>query len=323
MHSKHKDKKNLFDFNDLIRLTIDKRNDKDFPTFKTIFIDEAQDLSPLQWKLFDVLKEKTEDIYLAGDDDQAIFTWAGADVSRFINQEAYQEKVLKYSKRISRVIQDESQIAIERISNRKNKTYYPRDFEGESEFISNINQVDLTKGKWLILTRTVSRQEKIKEELKKKNLYFETSREKSYKVKLYKAAMLYTDWVNKKTLSEKEEKSIEEFLGTNYFDRTIDWFDQFMEADEKEKLYIKNMLDEGEDLDKPARIYISTIHAAKGGEEDNVILCLDMGRKIIKSIKESEEYSDEENRVWYVGITRAKNNLYKLKAKINRQGYKL
>ena len=96
-----------------------------------------------------------------------------------------------------------------------------------------------------------------------------------------------------------------------------------MEADEKEKLYIKNMLDEGEDLDKPARIYISTIHAAKGGEEDNVILCLDMGRKIIKSIKESEEYSDEENRVWYVGITRARNNLYKLKAKINRQGYKL
>ena len=82
-------------------------------------------------------------------------------------------------------------------------------------------------------------------------------------------------------------------------------------------------VDEGEDLDKPARIYISTIHAAKGGEEDNVILCLDMGRKIIKSIKESEEYSDEENRVWYVGITRAKNNLYKLKAKINRQGYKL
>jgi superfamily I DNA/RNA helicase len=320
---KYKDKKNLFDFNDLIKLTIDKKDDKDFPTFKTIFIDEAQDLSPLQWKLFDVLREKTEDIYLAGDDDQAIFAWAGADVNRFINQEAYQEKVLKYSKRISRVIQDESQIAIERISNRKNKIYYPRDFEGESEFISNINQVDLTKGKWLILTRTVSRQEKIKEELKKKNLYFETSREKSYKVKLYKAAMLYTDWVNKKILSEKEEKSIEEFLGTNYFDRTIDWFDQFMEADEKEKLYIKNMLDEGEDLDKPARIYISTIHAAKGGEEDNVILCLDMGRKIIKSIKESEEYSDEENRVWYVGITRAKNNLYKLKAKINRQGYKL
>ena len=135
--------------------------------------------------------------------------------------------------------------------------------------------------------------------------------------------MLYTDWVNKKILQEKEEKAIQEYLGDNHFDRTKDWFEQFIEADEKEKLYIKNMIDEGEDLNKAARIYISTIHAAKGGEEDNVILCLDMGNKILKSIKESEEYSDEENRVWYVGITRARNNLYKLKAKINRKGYKL
>ena len=166
----YKDKKKLYDFNDLIRLTIDKKDDKDFPKFKTVFIDEAQDLSPLQWKLFDILKEKTEDIYLAGDDDQAIFAWAGADVNRFINEPA-KEKTLKYSKRISRVIQEESQTPIERISNRKIKTYYPRDFDGESEYISNINQVDLTKGKWLILTRTVSRQEKIKEELKKKNLF--------------------------------------------------------------------------------------------------------------------------------------------------------
>ena len=54
----YKDKKQLYDFNDLVDLTIQRRNDKDFPTFKAIFIDEAQDLSPLQWKLFDVLKEK-------------------------------------------------------------------------------------------------------------------------------------------------------------------------------------------------------------------------------------------------------------------------
>ena len=28
------------------------------PQFEAVFIDEAQDLSPLQWKLFDILKEK-------------------------------------------------------------------------------------------------------------------------------------------------------------------------------------------------------------------------------------------------------------------------
>ena len=98
---------------------------------------------------------------------------------------------------------------------------------------------------------------------------------------------------------------------------------QFIKADEKEKLYIKNMLDNKENLNTKARIWLSTIHAAKGGEEDNVILCLDMGKKILKSIKRSQERNDEEHRVWYVGTTRARNNLYKLKAKIKRTGYQL
>ena len=54
------------------------------PTFDVVFIDEAQDLSPIQWMMYDILKANTKDIYLAGDDDQAIYAWAGADVDRFI-----------------------------------------------------------------------------------------------------------------------------------------------------------------------------------------------------------------------------------------------
>jgi len=83
------------------------------------------------------------------------------------------------------------------------------------------------------------------------------------------------------------------------------------------------MIDNGEDLDQPARIWVSTIHAIKGGEKDNVILCLDLGHKIKKAIKKSEEKADEEHRVWYVGITRARNNLYKLKAKTKSNEYKI
>ena len=71
----------LYDFNDMIQMLIDY--DK-IPKFDVVFIDEAQDLSPLQWKLYDKIKETTKDIYLAGDDDQAIFAWAGADVKKFI-----------------------------------------------------------------------------------------------------------------------------------------------------------------------------------------------------------------------------------------------
>ena len=39
------------------------------------------------------------------------------------------------------------------------------------------------------------------------------------------------------------------------------------------------MLENGEDLDADARIFMSTIHAIKGGEEDNVILFTSRGEK--------------------------------------------
>ena len=317
----YKTVKKKLDFNDMINQLLLK---EDLPRFKAIFIDEAQDLSPLQWKLFDKLKGYTDDIYLAGDDDQAIFAWAGADVDRFINEPA-KEKVLKYSKRISRAVQESSIIPLTNIIGlRKLKQYYPRDYEGISEKINNLDQIDLTEGKWLILTRTISRLIKMTKELRKRNLYYYTNKGKSFVVRIYNASVNYNSWCRGIELEEKEIKDIEEYTGVkqNEWDNTVDWFDAFKEANLDERQYIKNMLDNGENLEERARIKVSTIHAAKGGEEDNVILCLDIGDKIKKAIKKSQAKHDEEHRVWYVGGTRARNNLYKLKARIKRNEYK-
>ena len=316
---KYKKNYRLYDFNDIINNVLDK-----VPEFDVVFIDEAQDLSPLQWKLYDRLKEKSKDVYLAGDDDQAIFAWAGADVNRFI-QEPAKEKVLKKSRRISKIVQEESNKPIESISGiRKQKDYLARDYEGECKYIANLGQVDLTKGKWLILTRTKSQLLELMNEVRKKNLYYQSNRGKSYKVRLYKAAKLYTDWTKKgRILDEKEEKECQDFMGDELFNRTKNWYDVFVAAPEKEKRYIRIMLEKGEDLDIDARIFMSTIHAIKGGEQDNVILALHQGDKIQKSIKRRVDKRDEEHRVWYVGITRARNNLYKLKSKIKRKEYRL
>ena len=313
--------KEKLDFNDMINQLIHK---EDLPRFKVIFIDEAQDLSPLQWKLFDKLKEYADDIYLAGDDDQAIFAWAGADVNRFINEPA-KETVLKYSKRISRAVQEQSMVPLTNIiGQRKLKQYYPRDYEGISERINNLDQVDLTQGKWLIQTRTISRLNRMTKELRKRNLYYETNKGKSFKVRIYNASVNYNSWCRGIELEEKEIKDIVEFTGLQQeqWDKNINWFDAFKETDYKEREYIKHLLDNGENLDEEARIQVSTIHAAKGGEEDNIILCLDMGDKIKKAIKKSQDKHDEEHRVWYVGSTRTRNNLYKLKARLKRNEYK-
>ena len=235
----YKTVKKKLDFNDMINQLLLK---EDLPRFKAIFIDEAQDLSPLQWKLFDKLKQYTDDIYLAGDDDQAIFAWAGADVDRFISEKADKEKVLKYSKRISRAVQEQSIIPLTNIIGlRKLKKYYPRDYEGECLKINNLDQIDLTEGKWLILTRTISRLIKMTKELRKRNLYHYTNKGKSFVVRIYNASINYNSWCRGIKLDEKEIKDIEEYTGLkqNKWDNTIDWFDAFKKADLSEKEYIK------------------------------------------------------------------------------------
>ena len=52
-------------------------------------------------------------------------------------------------------------------------------------------------------------------------------------------------------------------------------------------------------------VKLSTIHAAKGAEADNVILCTDVSPATYENID-----TDMENRVWYVAITRARKKLY-------------
>ena len=54
------------------------------PKLEVVFIDEAQDLSPLQWKMVHLLQANAKEVFVAGDDDQAIFRYAGADVDYFI-----------------------------------------------------------------------------------------------------------------------------------------------------------------------------------------------------------------------------------------------
>ena len=315
----YKNKNSLYDFNDIIKSVI---NSDKIPHFKAIFIDEAQDLSPLQWQLYDKLKEHCDQIYLAGDDDQAIYAWAGADVKRFV-QEPAKERILKQSRRISMAVQAEARYPIMRIEGvRKKKFYRPRSYDGESRYIADLNQVDLTKGKWLILTRTKSNLLDIMKDLRRKNFYYQSNKGKSFKVGMYEAAAAYTKWTNNEVLNEKEINSIKEYIPNADWDVKVPWYDKFI-ADQKEILYLRNLIASKENLKEKARIWLSTIHAIKGGEEDNVILSLHQGRTVQQGIKLSIDKQDEEHRVWYVGITRARNNIYKLRAKKKLKEYQL
>ena len=88
------------DFTDMLKQFIEEGL---APSFDLMIIDEAQDLTPLQWKFVYKLGEKAKRIYLAGDDDQAIYEWNGADVKSFQNFPG-KDVVLKYSHRLNKDI---------------------------------------------------------------------------------------------------------------------------------------------------------------------------------------------------------------------------
>jgi len=158
-YNQYKVNNNLIDFADMIKKFLSKP--ELCPSFNTVFIDEAQDLSPIQWQMYDMLKNNSKNVYLAGDDDQAIYGWAGADVDRFIKEPA-KEKVLSKSRRIPIAVQEISEVITERIQGlRATKNYLPRNEQGLCSKINSLENVDLYNGKWLILTRTISRAKEI------------------------------------------------------------------------------------------------------------------------------------------------------------------
>jgi superfamily I DNA/RNA helicase len=328
----YKDSFKLKDFTDMIEEFISSQL---CPSFDVIFIDEAQDLSPIQWKMYDILKKSSKHIILAGDDDQAIYGWAGADVKRFQSEPA-KEIVLPKSYRVPIEVQHVAYTIISQIETRIPKEWKPRDSKGHCEEVYSLDEVDLTEGNWLVLARTNYRLIKLKPYLLERGIYFEYKNRKSFSAKLYKAIQDFTRWTSGNPLTPAEIKDIFDYTGHEFnFDESktydcldfgIDEMDTWYEifnSDPEQILYIRQMLSNKEKLSQDARVKLSTIHSAKGGEADNVLLILDNTDKIREGIEKSPEKADEEHRVWYVGVTRTKQNLYIMGAKEDRLGYEI
>jgi DNA helicase-2/ATP-dependent DNA helicase PcrA len=330
----YKDSFKLYDFTDMI----EKFNvAKLCPKYDVVFIDEAQDLSPIQWKMVDILRENSKYVILAGDDDQAIYGWAGADVLKFIATQAKKDIILPQSYRVPRSVQDIANKILDRIPDdrRVKKNWKARNKEGMVDYITAIDDAPLYKGNWLVLARTNDRLEKLKPILKDMGIYFQFKGRKSFTASLFRSILNYTRWQNKgDKLSLSELKDIFECTQSYHtlreerlydlkefgFSNTERWYDVF-KLNPEECLYIREMLRQEENLHTDARVQLSTIHSAKGGQADNVLLILDNTKTIREATEKSDDKHDEEHRVWYVGVTRTKQNLYIMTAKKEDKGY--
>jgi hypothetical protein len=120
-----------------------------------------------------------------------------------------------------------------------------------------------------------------------------------------KQGHLVRGFASGKTLEDVTSINLEGLRAEHGLRATGGW--EQLNFPESSKLYIKKLLESGDDLMKPARIKLSTIHGVKGEEQDNVVLFTDIERIIYESARRNP---DPEHRLFFVGITRAKENLF-------------
>ena len=286
-------------------------------------VDEAQDLSSLQYRMAILASSQASEVYIAGDDDQAIFGWAGADVNKFLSLKG-DKRILPQSFRVPRSVHALAFDVVSRIKNRYVKPLQPRLEKGTVNYISDDEGIDFgaDKGTWLCMSRSKYLLYRIKRVVRQQGYAYTYNGQSSLDTDETKAITSWEKIRKGKELNRPEAKNLIGFfnfniklekkdtyriddLGLPEEARAKDWMAILKGLPPDEREYLRSCMRNGEKFTDKPRITISTIHQSKGGEADNVVLITDMGKLSWDNLG-----SDEENRVWYVALTRAKENLY-------------
>ena len=125
----------VFDFTDLIEMSLSEGAAPGRPRIG--FFDEVQDFTPLELSLVRSWGSHMDRVLLAGDDDQAIFTFKGATPDAFLDPALpdNQVRVLDQSYRLPHAVHAMSVSWIAQLSRRQPKDYKPRDEEGRIDML--------------------------------------------------------------------------------------------------------------------------------------------------------------------------------------------
>ena len=326
----YKEQTGMIEFSDMIKQFIEK--DK-CPPLNAVFLDEAQDLNPLQWDMFFYIESKCERSFIAGDDDQTIYTFQGASEDIFMNLKGEMDPRIE-SRRVPRAVHKVALSILDNVENRMIKAWLPRDAEGSVHYNQSIDNLNFSSGNWMIIARTNKMLYPIRDYLTSLNVRFDSKINSLLPPELLEAYRLWTRLNQGATVGSEEAKLIYKFLtvkdklikpnfSTGKSLDTVDYVDiddlmmshgllvtgswEQLSIKEDSKAYIKSLLNNGDDLLKDSRIKISTIHGVKGEECENVVLYTGMEKIIYDSALKN---SDPEHRLFFVGVTRAKENLY-------------
>ena len=294
------------DFTDMIETFIE-RQDK-IPV-KVAIIDEAQDLTSLQWNMVKCAFSGCERIYIAGDDDQAIYEWSGAAVDQFLNIESDKDVILDQSYRVPKGIIDFAKNISAAISNRVDKQYSPTNVEGRILFYNDMSELKLNKNQtYYFLSRNNFFLTGYEKMLKQECVVYTRKDVLSVSAPIIECINMY-ERARKESnpeLTQSEEFRIKKHL-KNSLNMSESWYEN-CKLDNDEILYYRDLIKNNTPIRKNMKYHhVNTIHGVKGGEADNVVLMLDCTRSVYEAL---DRYPDSELRCLYVACTRAKKNLH-------------
>ncbi|MUV89878.1 AAA family ATPase [Halapricum sp. CBA1109] len=353
------------------------------PNVEYLIIDEFQDITTLQYDVYDEWKPHMEKILIAGDDDQVVYAWQGADPDLLLEEDVDTDEVLPNSYRLPSRILNAVNREVSHIDKRQEKDLNPRKEGGRVEAVQSPSMLDLVRnvrttieadedGTAMLLFRARYQMFQFIDEFIDEGIPFRCLTDQrmwTERLTQYVRGIEAVDADER--LSALEARRLADMLadsafGTGDRDDLFDAIDDITDAADTDDLeeipvapdvirdhapFAPEPVAAGDMLRKvtsfqqrsvdayfggdytgmdPSRLRVGTIHSAKGREADHVFVGTDLTEKVVEQMAATaaqndihvpgdEEFTkhtspvptltDNERRVFYVGMSRARERL--------------
>ena len=351
------------------------------PSVDHLVIDEFQDITTLQYNVYEEWKPHVDTVLIAGDDDQVVYAWQGADPNLLLDEEVDEDIVLPNSYRLPSRILNVVNTQIGHIEKRQDKDLKPRKQGGLVEGIVSPSMLDLVRnvratvaeddGDVMCLFRARYQMFQFMDEFIGEGIPFTSLTDQRMwtdRLQGYVAAVEHLD--ADEPIDGLQARRLGEMLkdgafGTGARDEFFDALDELQDAEGVDDLtdlevdpsfveahapfapappHAADMISRVSNFQErsvkayftgdyqgmdPTRVRVGTIHSAKGREADHVFVATDLTEKVVEQMVASVDdpravpgvteftklsdpvptMTDNERRVFYVGMSRARERL--------------
>ena len=352
------------------------------PGVDYLVIDEFQDITTLQYSVYENWRPHMTRVLLAGDDDQVVYAWQGADPDLLLEEPVDEDVILPNSYRLpSRILNVVNQ-EVEHIDKRQDKDLEPRTEGGSVEAMRDRSMLDVTRE----VRRTVEETDETIMVLFRARYqlfqFIEEFIDQGIPFKCLTDQRMWTDRLShyvdaiealdaEEPMTGLQARRLADMLadsafGTGDRDELFDELDDIEEAADTDDIteldiepdlirehapFVPNPPEAADMLRKVtsfqersvrayfastyrgidrSRVRVGTIHSAKGREADHVFVATDLTEKVVEQMAATVEQNntpvpgdreftkrtspiptvtDNERRVFYVGMSRARKRL--------------